>query len=62
MSDQPQNTNSGREIIVAVDGSEASNTAVLWAANAALKRNQPLKLVSACLLYTSDAADDIALV
>ncbi|PZO98752.1 MAG: universal stress protein [Corynebacterium urealyticum] len=47
MSDQPQNTNSGREIIVAVDGSEASNTAVLWAANAALKRNQPLKLVSA---------------
>lgn len=48
MSDQANSTNpQGREIVVAVDGSEASNTAVLWAANAAVKRNQPLKLVSA---------------
>ncbi|MGV0383142.1 universal stress protein [Corynebacterium sp. 22_2729] len=40
-------TTSDKEIIVAVDGSDASNEAVRWAANAALKRNQPLKLVSA---------------
>ena len=40
-------TTSDKEIIVAVDGSDASNEAVRWAANAALKRKQPLKLVSA---------------
>lgn len=34
-------------IVVAVDGSEASDSAVLWAANAAVKRGQPLKLVTA---------------
>ncbi|RAV33281.1 universal stress protein [Corynebacterium heidelbergense] len=34
-------------IVVAVDGSEASNIAVEWAANAAVKRGQPLKLASA---------------
>lgn len=34
-------------IVVAVDGSEASATAVAWAANAATKRNAPLKLVTA---------------
>ncbi|MBC2681473.1 universal stress protein [Corynebacterium anserum] len=36
-----------KDIVVAVDGSEASDTAVQWAANTALKRNQPLKLVTA---------------
>lgn len=35
------------EIVVAVDGSEASKSAVAWAANAAWKRGEPLKLVSA---------------
>jgi nucleotide-binding universal stress UspA family protein len=34
-------------IVVAVDGSEASATAVAWAANAATKRSAPLKLVTA---------------
>lgn len=34
-------------IVVAVDGSEASATAVAWAANAATKRDAPLKLVTA---------------
>lgn len=38
---------STKEIVVAVDGSDASNQAVKWAANAALKRKQPLKLVTA---------------
>lgn len=36
-----------KEIVVAVDGSEASHSAIKWAANAALKRDEPLKLVSA---------------
>lgn len=36
-----------KSIVVAVDGSEASDTAVLWAANTAVKRQQPLKLVTA---------------
>lgn len=36
-----------KDIVVAVDGSEASDAAVLWAANTALKRQQPLKLVTA---------------
>lgn len=40
-------TDSQKFIVVAVDGSEASSVAVKWAANAALKREQPLKLVSA---------------
>lgn len=40
-------TDSQKFIVVAVDGSEASSVAVKWAANAALKRKQPLKLVSA---------------
>ena len=35
-----------REIIVAVDGSKASDAAVKWAANTATKRGEPLKLVS----------------
>ena len=35
------------EIVVAVDGSDASSAAVAWAANAATKRNAPLKLVTA---------------
>ena len=43
----PMATKSDKEIVVAVDGSDASNEAVRWAANAALKREQPLKLVSA---------------
>ncbi len=34
-------------IVVAVDGSDASNAAVEWAANAAAKRGEPLHLVSA---------------
>lgn len=34
-------------IVIAVDGSEASATAVAWAANAATKRDAPLKLVTA---------------
>ena len=34
-------------IVVAVDGSEASATAVAWAANAATKRGASLKLVTA---------------
>ena len=38
---------SGNVIVVAVDGSEASNAAVHWAANSAKKRGQPLKLVTA---------------
>lgn len=33
-------------IVVAVDGSPASNQAVRWAANCALKRGEPLRLVS----------------
>ena len=37
----------GAAIVVAVDGSEASNVAVQWAANAALKRGDSLKLVCA---------------
>ena len=40
-------TDTQKFIVVAVDGSEASSVAVKWAANAALKRKQPLKLVSA---------------
>ena len=36
-----------KDIVVAVDGSEASDVAVQWAANTALKRNQPIKLVTA---------------
>lgn len=35
------------EIVVAVDGSDAGSAAVAWAANAATKRNAPLKLVTA---------------
>jgi len=35
---------STKEIVVAVDGSDASNQAVKWAANAALKRKQPAEL------------------
>jgi nucleotide-binding universal stress UspA family protein len=35
------------EIVVAVDGSDAGAAAVAWAANAASKRNAPLKLVTA---------------
>ncbi|MGP9725559.1 universal stress protein [Corynebacterium sp. AOP40-9SA-29] len=35
------------EIVVAVDGSDAGAAAVAWAANAAAKRNAPLKLVTA---------------
>ena len=38
---------SGNVIVVAVDGSEASDAAVHWAANSAKKRGQPLKLVTA---------------
>lgn len=38
---------STKQIVVAVDGSEASKVAVQWAANAALKRKQTLLLVSA---------------
>ncbi|HIW96183.1 MAG TPA: universal stress protein [Candidatus Corynebacterium gallistercoris] len=38
---------STKTIVVAVDGSDASNQAVRWAANAALKRGQPLQLVTA---------------
>lgn len=38
---------SGNVIVVAVDGSEASDVAVHWAANSAKKRGQPLKLVTA---------------
>nr|WP_120491580.1 universal stress protein [Corynebacterium lactis] len=33
-------------IVCAVDGSEASKTAVKWAANTAVKRGEPLRLVS----------------
>ncbi|KAB1503209.1 universal stress protein [Corynebacterium sp. 320] len=36
-----------KDIVVAVDGSEASTSAVAWAANCAWKRGEPLKLVSA---------------
>lgn len=38
---------SSKQIVVAVDGSEASKVAVQWAANAALKRQEKLLLVSA---------------
>lgn len=41
---------SAKTIIVAVDGSDASNQAVRWAANAALKRKQPLQLVTAYIM------------
>jgi nucleotide-binding universal stress UspA family protein len=40
-------TKATNEIVVAVDGSDAGTAAVAWAANAAVKRNAPLKLVTA---------------
>lgn len=40
-------TKATNEIVVAVDGSDAGSAAVAWAANAASKRNAPLKLVTA---------------
>ncbi|MGO1950658.1 MAG: universal stress protein [Mycobacteriaceae bacterium] len=40
-------TKATNEIVVAVDGSDAGAAAVAWAANAAVKRNAPLKLVTA---------------
>lgn len=42
--------NSAKEIVVAVDGSAASEAAVRWAANAAAQRQQPIKLATAYTL------------
>lgn len=48
-----------KKIVVAVDGSAASDVAVRWAANAAVKRQQPLALVNSYTMPQFMYADGI---